>query len=315
MAVNFSRPGINNGGSDATELFLKVFAGEVLTKFQDEHITKGRVMERTITSGKSAQFPVLGTATASYLPVGAEADGQSIASGEKVITIDGLLVAPVMIYDLDDAMSHFEVRSHYSSEMGRALAEQWDKHVLQQLVLAARTATAAITGHPVGANITEAAANDFKDADKLLAALFKAKQTLLEKNVPEADITAFLPYSAITTLVLGGKVINRDYGMTGSLADGKVTTVAGLDIMPTNRIPSANITTGTAAGTGNKYAGDFTKTFGIVAHKSAVGTVKLLDLSLEHDRIVRAQGDFIIGKYAVGHGVLRPESAVELKLA
>lgn len=45
----------------------------------------------------------------------------------------------------------------------------------------------------------------------------------------------------------------------------------------------------------------------------AVGTVKLLDLAQEMAYDIRRQGTLIVSKYAVGHGILRPECAVELK--
>lgn len=47
-------------------------------------------------------------------------------------------------------------------------------------------------------------------------------------------------------------------------------------------------------------------------HKSAVGTVKLMDLSTRMDYDPRRLGHQIVSKFAVGHGVLRPEAAVEL---
>ena len=50
-------------------------------------------------------------------------------------------------------------------------------------------------------------------------------------------------------------------------------------------------------------------------HKGAVGTVKLMDLSTEAAYDIRRQGHLMVAKYAVGHGVLRPESAVELASA
>lgn len=44
-------------------------------------------------------------------------------------------------------------------------------------------------------------------------------------------------------------------------------------------------------------------------HRSAVGTVKLKDMALERARRAEFQADQIIGKYAMGHGGLRPEAA------
>jgi hypothetical protein len=61
------------------------------------------------------------------------------------------------------------------------------------------------------------------------------------------------------------------------------------------------------------YQGTFTTVAGLVMHKSAVGTVKLIDLGMEMAYDIRRQGTLIVGKYAVGHGILRPESAVEIK--
>ena len=43
-----------------------------------------------------------------------------------------------------------------------------------------------------------------------------------------------------------------------------------------------------------------------------VGTVKLLDLAMEQEYDITRQGHLIVGKYAVGHGVLRSECAVAI---
>lgn len=40
-----------------TALFLKVFSGEVLKAFKEVNVALERSMVRTISSGKSAQFP------------------------------------------------------------------------------------------------------------------------------------------------------------------------------------------------------------------------------------------------------------------
>jgi hypothetical protein len=48
----------------------------------------------------------------------------------------------------------------------------------------------------------------------------------------------------------------------------------------------------------------------IVAHPSAIGTVKLLDLATESEYQIERQGTLFVAKYAMGHGVLRPEASV-----
>lgn len=49
-----SRIGQANKTGDVDALFLKVFAGEVLTAFANRTVTMGRHLVRTIASGKSA---------------------------------------------------------------------------------------------------------------------------------------------------------------------------------------------------------------------------------------------------------------------
>ena len=51
---------------DADALFLKVFSNEILTTFDETNVMKDLHTTRTITSGKSAQFPVSGIAQAKY---------------------------------------------------------------------------------------------------------------------------------------------------------------------------------------------------------------------------------------------------------
>jgi len=102
-------------------------------------------------------------------------------------------------------------------------------------------------------------------------------------------------------------VINRDWGGAGVYADGTVLKVAGVQIVKSNHLPSTNVASGPSA-----YQGDFSNTQGLVMHKAAIGTVKLLDLALEMDYDIRRQGTLVVAKYALGHGILRPECAVEL---
>ena len=62
---------VNAGGSEDA-LFLKVFAGEVITSFDRASKTAGADMVRSISSGKSATFPVMGRVAAAYHTAGAE---------------------------------------------------------------------------------------------------------------------------------------------------------------------------------------------------------------------------------------------------
>lgn len=309
-----SRLGQANGAGDAQALFLKVFAGEVLTSFEKKNVTMGRHMVRTISNGKSASFPVMGRATASYHTPGNQILGGTLKHNEKIISINDLLIAPQFIANIDEAMNHYDVRSTYSKEMGNVLANQMDKHVLQTAVLAARaTKTIDDTDQFGGTRILNV---DGANGDALADAMFEAARVLDEKDVPDEDRVLFVRPAQFYALAKSTKVINRDWGGEGSYAGGNVIRVANITIVKTNNLPSTNVTTGTvAAGTGDRHLGDFSATLGVIFHPSAIGTVKLLDLSMESEYQVSRQGTLLVAKYAVGHGVLRPEASVELSSA
>ena len=191
-----------------------------------------------------------------------------------------------------------------------------DKHVLQTGVLAARTAKTINDADQFGGSVIyETGTADFEtNGDDLADAMFAAAQLLDEKDVPAEDRFMFVRPAQFYALAKSTKVINRDWGGEGSYAAGNVIRVAGIDIVKTNNLPSGVVANGTtAAGTGNRYAGDFTNTVGLVMQKSAVGTVKLRDLSVKSEYDLRRLGNLIVATYAVGHGVLRPEAAVEIR--
>jgi hypothetical protein len=52
--ANVSNIGQINTSGDKKALFLKVFAGEVLTAFKETTVTEGKFQERSIANGKSA---------------------------------------------------------------------------------------------------------------------------------------------------------------------------------------------------------------------------------------------------------------------
>ena len=53
-SANPNRLGQVKNQGDELALFLKVFGGEVLTAYENNNVTQGRVMEKNIQSGKSA---------------------------------------------------------------------------------------------------------------------------------------------------------------------------------------------------------------------------------------------------------------------
>lgn len=314
--ANVSEIGKVNNAGTADALFLKVFAGEVLTSFEQATVTADKHMIRTIANGKSAQFPVMGRSSATYHTPGNEITGTDINHNEKVITINDLLLASHFIANIDEAKNHYDVRSVYSQEMGRALAFQMDKHVLQTMVqAAAASANVGDTGYAAGTVITSA--NSGTQASALITALFDAAEALDDAYVPSEGRYAFLKPEQYYLLANASNAINVDFSGRGSIADGSVPQLAGINLIKTPHLPTSNVTgTGVdAGGAGARQAVDASNTTAIVAHTSSVGTVKLMDLAVESEYDIRRQGTLMVAKYAMGHGVLRPEAAVQIQTA
>ena len=296
-----------NAGGATDALFLKVYAGEVLTAFEKATVALQRTSVRTIANGKSAQFPATGRTTAAYHTPGAEVVGSQLSHNEQVIAIDALLISSAFIADIDEAMNHYDVRSIYSKECGLALAYQMDANILQMGVLAAR-ATNPITGLPGGSSLINA--NYKTDSTTLAGGLYLAAQTFDENAIPEADRTCYLRPAQYYLLAQNTTAINQLFGGNGSYADGTVVSIAGIDLVKSLQLPITNVNTGLS-----KYQVNASTTAGLIMNKQAVGTVKLMDLSMQSAYDIRRQGTLMLARYAVGHGILRPDCAVELKTA
>lgn len=302
-----SRLGQKDGAGSDTALFLKVFSGEVLSAFRERNVFMNRHMIRSISSGYTAQFPATWKSSAAYHTPGEEILGTVINGNERTIAIDDLLVASAFLANIDEAMNHYDLRREYSFQLGAALAKTFDQNVAQVAVLAAR-GSATVSGGNGGSVLTDADGDS--NGASLVATLFEAAEDLDDKDVPDMDRTVFVSPNLFYLLVQEDSVIDADLveGRNGGRDSGHIARVAGFDIVKSNNVPSTNVTTGPSA-----YRGDFSTTIAVAMHRSAVGTVKLLDLAMESEYDVRRQGTLLVAKYAIGHGILRPESAVEIK--
>lgn len=314
--ANPSGIGLVNNAGTADALFLKQFSGEVLTSFEQATVTADKQMVRTIANGKSAQFPVMGRSSAAYHTPGAEITGTDINHNEKVITINDLLLSSHFISNIEEAKNHYDVRSVYSSEMGRALAFQMDKHVLQTMAqAAAASANVGDSGYASGTIITDADSNT--NANSLIGSIFDAAEALDDAYVPSEGRFCFLKPEQYYLLANASNAVNVDFSGQGSIANGNVVQIAGINLVKTPHLPTSNVTgTGVdAGGAGGPQAVAAANTTALIAHTSAVGTVKLMDLAVESEYDIRRQGTLMVAKYAMGHGVLRPEAAVQIQTA
>jgi len=266
---------------------------------------------RTISSGKSAQFPVTGTIASGYHTVGNEIVGTQVKHNEKIINIDDMLLAHAFLAEIDELKNHYDVRSIYSKEMGQALAKKVDQHLLQLIVLASAGAS-TITGGNGGSNVIDA---DCKtNATSMVASIFEAVQKLDEKDVPTSDRYCVVTPDVYYQLSNIDKLVSRDFSSNnGDFAKGQVVMVGGVRIVKSNTAVTAFTDQSSAiSGTNNTYNVDAQHVGAVVFHKSAIGSVKLKDLVLENTYDPRRLGNLMTARLAMGSGILRPESAVRI---
>ena len=301
------------GATDA--LFLKVFSGEVMSTFNSQTVMKEKTRIRSIQNGKSAQFPAIGKTVAEYHTAGAEILGNNIEHGEKVITIDDLLISNTFIANIDEAKNHYDVRAEYSKQMGQALAQTYDRNLLSMAIKAARDPSGLGAGVAGQGSAASEAIGATPTTAQIVAAIYDAAATLDTRNVPEAERCVIVSPTVYYALVQDDKLINRDFGANGSYSDGSVLNVAGMTIVKSNNLAVDHATSAAYPDFNAKYAVNATDTSALIIQRQALGTVQLMDMATEMEYDIRRQGTLAVSKMAVGHGVLRPECIIELRAA
>ena len=280
MATDYSaihRSGVNNAGADARALYLKLYAGEVLQAFQSKNIMMPLHRVRTISKGKSAQFPMTGKyRDAAYHTPGAEIVPTSSKQGERIVSVDDLLVNAQFVPNIDEAMSHYDIRSIYTQEAGFGLSKVADQNIIRLGIKAALCETAAMAALATGApsiqdysafddedfsgnvvvggdeTTTSSVAASIRDPKKIAQAIMDAKRILTNANVPGEPFVVMSNDMYYDMFKISGSsnlndlaIFNRDIGGSGSVASGDVPTILGMPVYVTNHMGSFSNTAGT----------------------------------------------------------------------
>ena len=105
---------------------------------------------------------------------------------------------------------------------------------------------------------------------------------------------------------------NHDIG-TGSYSEGTTGKLNGITIIKTNHLPQENITQSSdVTKPNNIYYGDFSNTAALVMNRQAIGTVSRQGLIVEPKWILERLSHLLTARILQGHGILRPECAVEI---
>lgn len=316
--TNYQQQGAKQNTGDQLALFLKVFSGEVLTAFTRASKVMNNHMIKTIDSGKSTSFPVMGRGKAHYLPAGSNLDDlrEAIPHNEVVINIDGLLTSDVLITDIFEAINHYDVRGEYAKQLGEALAIAADGATVAEIAKLVKANTENITGLGKGIvvekTITGGAGINYETGKAVIDGLLEMKAKWTTQYVPEEERFAYITPEVESAIITSKDAINRDYGAVASIVDGNIDKLCGFKIIAVPHLKAGGADKTGMLGTspeGHEFPTDYAGALAVCAHRTAVATVKLKDLQLEHARRPELQADMIIAKNAVGHGGLRPEAS------
>ena len=249
LTTSLTRPGQSNSAGDARALYLKLFSGEMFKGFQHNAIARDLVMKRTLKSGRQLQFIYTGHTKAEFHTPGNAILGNTDGAppvAEKTITVDDLLISSAFLYDLDETLAHYDLRSEISRKIGYALAQKYDRLIFRAITRGARAAspiTKAGFVEPGGTQIrvgTNASAGDAYDDTALVNAFYDAAAALDEKGVSQDGRVGVLnprQYHKLIQEVGSNGLINRDEQGTALQGGNGIIEIAGIKIFKSMNIP------------------------------------------------------------------------------
>lgn len=320
MAYDLSRPG--EIATDARALFYKKWLGEVLKAYEQATVFKSLIRNKSITSGKSGSFPIIGDAPDPkiFVPGVDELTSQVIGNEEVIINIDGLIVGNVMVYELDEWMSEYDVRSPYNQKLAYQMAVTTDRAIAAEIAKNALNGSNRVNLATQSATVSEASAEELVDA------IFAAAEKLDNNKVMGMERYLAVSPTVFYKLFKYLSAIDKDYGGQGSIATGTILELAGFKIVKTNTLsPLVNIPDTGSVTFGVDLSGDGGQKHQITVAESATGSAGILglafvedaaamltlkDLTPEINYIPEKLSNLIVVKMAAGFGALRKEASV-----
>jgi tRNA U38,U39,U40 pseudouridine synthase TruA len=238
-----------NLAGDTRALYLKLFSGEMFKGFQNNTIARDLIMKRTLKNGKSLQFIFTGRTKSEFHTPGNSILGDTNNAppvAEKTITVDDLLISSAFVYELDEVLSHYDLRSEISRKIGYALAEKYDRLAFRAIARGARKASpvsATSYEEPGGTQVrvgSSANESDAFDSAALVNAFYDAAAAMDEKGVSGDGRVAVLnprQYYALIQAVGTNGLINRDVQGTALQSGQGIIEIAGIKIYKSMNIP------------------------------------------------------------------------------
>ena len=262
LTTSLTQVGQSNLSGDKRALYLKLFSGEMFKGFQHNAIARDLVMKRTLKNGKSLQFIYTGRTKAEYHTPGNAILGNSDGAppvAEKTITVDDLLISSAFVYDLDETLSHYDLRSEISRKIGYALAQKYDRLIFRAVTRGARAASPVSATNfvePGGTQIRVGSTTNASDAyssTALVSAFYDAAAAMDEKGVSgDGRVGVLNPrqYYELIQAVGSNGLVNRDAQGTALQGGQGIIEIAGIKIFKSMNIPFFS-QYGTKYGTGS----------------------------------------------------------------
>ena len=206
-------------------------------------------MKRTLKNGKSLQFIYTGRTTSEFHTPGKPILGNSDGAppvAEKTITVDDLLISSAFLYELDEVLAHYDLRSEISRKIGYALAEKYDRLAFRAVTRGARAASPITKTNfvePGGTQIRVGSTTNDSDAyvpANLVNAFYDAAAALDEKGVSTDGRVAVLnprQYYELIQQTGDSGLVNRDEQGTSRQKGNGIVEIAGIKIYKSMNIP------------------------------------------------------------------------------
>ena len=265
--------GQNNGSGDTRALYMKLFAGEVLTMFRSECLSLPTTRVQTLKGGSAYKFPMHGfSKSAKYHKPGELVQAGGMNHVERTVTVDDVAAAVVFVSEHDMDLNHYDTRSHYSRELAYELASMIDKNVFRIIAKAAFiTNFAEAEAHFGVGNVladetftdnitlrdTDGAGRMMTRGQQLVDAIYRSRTEFKKKNVPGIPVCMLPPaeYEHLTNAAgsldnmawadanFNGTDVGKDNaGPTGTGETG--LRIAGIKIIETNNLPTQDESAG-----------------------------------------------------------------------
>ena len=123
--------GTSGGAAGTNKLWLPIWSGEVIHAYDHYNMFENMVMQKTIASGTTAEFPVTGTVNLKAAwSAGEELSGGTATSKTFAIKLDKRpMAAHFEIDNVDQLLTQWEFRSELARQAGLTLANTRDKQI------------------------------------------------------------------------------------------------------------------------------------------------------------------------------------------